>query len=909
MSLLRTVILVWVISFKLVFAFQDDLLKTCSQSGFCHRNRQYAKNIRESKKLHYLIDEDSLEFNTNTHNLRGYILKSVQANKKETKVSLPFTLDFIDGDKVRFRLDEDRSNSLDQPGINSRRYNCTETWAFGPDYTPLKQKATLKPPTVFNKKYTLIAGKFTVLLDPNNFRIEVQYNSKDVLTVNADNLLNFEHYRTIEENFENMNEEEEAFNMFKDSFADSKLDTIPFGPESVALDFKFHDISNLYGIPEHADSFKLRDTSKSDPYRLYNVDVFQYNLNSTMPMYGAVPLVIGIEDSMSIGLFWVNPADTWVDIRYEETGSSTHWMSESGIIDFIIIVHETPKLVTESYVNITGKPMLPLLPSIGYHQCRWNYNDEKDILSVDSLMDKWQIPYDFLWLDLEYTDQKRYFTWKPDAFPEPLRMLRKLYTTGRNLVTLIDPHIKTNYHISDSILSAGVAVKNAIQKPFFGQCWPGESLWIDTFSPLANKVWSKFVQTFVSYATNLYIWNDMNEPSIFDGPETTAPKDLIHHEGFEERAVHNLYGLTVHQATYDSYIDMNPNKRPFILTRAFFSGSQRTAATWTGDNLANWGYLQLSIPMILSQNIAGMPVAGADIAGFFGNPDDELLIRWYQAGMWYPFFRAHAHLDTKRREPYLFNEPTRSIVTQYIKLRYQLLPTFYTAFHDSHTRGVPIMNPMIYEHPRVPAFYDLDDQFYLGEQGILVKPVTTPGTDNVSVTFPAGIFYDLHTLKTAHVGLLETKIVPSPIHALPAYIEGGHIITKKEQYRRSSKLMQYDPYTLVIAPNVEGKATGRLYIDDGETFSYKEGQYLDIEMEYTRQALTGKVINKFESSDFNTVTIDKVIIAKYPGEQFGDSCTLQSNGAERDIKIVHDVHSHVVKNLGIKVGEDWKILL
>ena len=231
---------------------------------------------------------------------------------------------------------------------------------------------------------------------------------------------------------------------------------------------------------------------------------------------------------------------------------------------------------------------------------------------------------------------------------------------------------------------------------------------------------------------------------------TTAPKDLIHDNYIEERSVDNIYGLSVHEATYDAIksIYSPSDKRPFLLTRAFFAGSQRTAATWTGDNVANWDYLKISIPMVLSNNIAGMPFIGADIAGFAEDPTPELIARWYQAGLWYPFFRAHAHIDTKRREPYLFNEPLKSIVRDIIQLRYFLLPTLYTMFHKSSVTGFPIMNPMFIEHPEFAELYHIDNQFYWSNSGLLVKPVTEPGQSETEMVFPPGIFYQfaLYTL-------------------------------------------------------------------------------------------------------------------------------------------------------------------
>lgn len=214
---------------------------------------------------------------------------------------------------------------------------------------------------------------------------------------------------------------------------------------------------------------------------------------------------------------------------------------------------------------------------------------------------------------------------------------------GRNLVVLIDPHLKKDYEISDRVINENVAVKDHNGNDYVGHCWPGNSIWIDTISKYGQKIWKFFFERFIDLPadlTNLFIWNDMNEPSIFDGPETTAPKDLIHDNYIEERSVHNIYGLSVHEATYDAIksIYSPSDKRPFLLTRAFFAGSQRTAATWTGDNVANWDYLKISIPMVLSNNIAGMPFIGADIAGFAEDPTPELIARWYQAGLWYPFF-------------------------------------------------------------------------------------------------------------------------------------------------------------------------------------------------------------------------------------------------------------------------------
>ncbi|KAA6413100.1 MAG: Glucosidase 2 subunit alpha [Lasallia pustulata] len=195
-------------------------------------------------------------------------------------------------------------------------------------------------------------------------------------------------------------------------------------------------------------------------------------------------------------------------------------------------------------------------------------------------MDKHKIPYDVIWLDIEYTDNKKYFTWDPHTFADPIGMQKQLEAHDRKLVAIIDPPIKKEdgYRINDELKSKDLAIKNKDQQIYDGWCWPGSSHWIDSFNPAAITWW----QGLFSYSSwtgttpNTFLWNDMNEPSVFNGPETTMPKDNLHHDNWEHRDVHNLYGLTYHYATYNALLHRDPKspRRPFVLTRSFFAGSQ-----------------------------------------------------------------------------------------------------------------------------------------------------------------------------------------------------------------------------------------------------------------------------------------------------------------------------------------------
>ena len=280
------------------------------------------------------------------------------------------------------------------------------------------------------------------------------------------------------------------------------------------------------------------------------------------------------------------------------------------------------------------------------------------------------------------------------------------------MVVIVDPHLKADdsYHVFAQANAAELLVRSRDgTQPYIDKCWPGESGWLDYLNPSASEFWSSqfLFENFNGSTESLWIWNDMNEPSVFGGPEVTMDKSATHWpEGygagkpiFEHREVHNMYGFLMTEATFQGQSAARPGKRPFILSRAFFAGSQRHVAVWTGDSMASWAHLKLVTPMLLAISLSGISFVGSDIGGFFGNPDPELLIRWYETAIYTPFCRAHAHSDTARREPWLLEAEHTELVRRALKRRYALLPYLYTLFEHAHRSAAPIMRPMWYEFP------------------------------------------------------------------------------------------------------------------------------------------------------------------------------------------------------------------
>jgi mannosyl-oligosaccharide alpha-1,3-glucosidase len=619
----------------------------------------------------------------------------------------------------------------------------------------------------------------------------------------------------------------------------SHTDSKPHGPMSVGMDISFPSSKHLYGIPEHAASAVLQATTGEDahfkePYRLYNLDVFEYELDETMALYGEVPIVVSQSVTTgSVGVFWFNPTETFVDVATLSDHTRTHWMSESGVLDIFVMPGPDPLKLYKQYGILTGTTPLPPMFSLGYHQCRWNYKDEKDVAMVHSKFEELDYPYDVLWLDIEHTDGKRYFTWDKNLFPSPKEMQQNLAAQGRRMVTIIDPHIKRDdkYYIHKEATSKGLYIKDKDGvNDYDGWCWPGSSSYLDFTADHVRSWWAdQFAYNKYEGSTpTLFTWNDMNEPSVFNGPEVSMQKDLRNLKGEEHREWHNLYGMLFHRATAEGQIRRNkPNQdvRPFVLSRSFFAGSQKYGAIWTGDNTAEWEHLVVAAPMLLNLNTAALSFVGADVGGFFGNPDAELFTRWMQAGAYQPFFRGHAHHDSKRREPWMFDDETLVRLRRAAMTRYALLPFWYSVFYDAEITGMPVMRMIWMQYPKTEAVFSLDDQYMIGAD-LLVKPVTAEGIEELEVVFPTDhLWYDVQTMLKVSAAIktnkVLSKIVPSDIDTIPVFQRGGSIIPRKLRLRRSAMMMKTDPYTLFVALDDKYHATGNLHMDDEETFGYK----------------------------------------------------------------------------------------
>ncbi|KAF2905456.1 hypothetical protein ILUMI_00712, partial [Ignelater luminosus] len=441
-------------------------------------------------------------------------------------------------------------------------------------------------------------------------------------------------------------------------------------------------------------------------------------------------------------------------------------------------------------------------------------------------------------------------------------------------------------------------------------CWPGLSTYLDFLNPATQEFYSGLYtfDKFNGSTENTYIWNDMNEPAVFDdNKEKTFPKEVLHYGNVKHRDVHNIYGFLQTKGTYQGLINRSKNnKRPFILSRSHFAGSQRYTAIWTGDNTADWDHLAASLPMCLSEALAGISFCGADVGGFFKEPSEELIQRWYQVGAWLPFYREHSTFASKRREPYVFPKHVQTRIRAALRQRYIHLPLWYTLFWEHSQTGDPVISPLFYHYPDDPNILDLDTQLLVGSN-VMVAPVMKSDISLIDVYFPGGKdekWYDANTYNIYRGnGYLPINVT---LDSVPVYYRGGSVISRKDTPRPSSVDTYDDDYTLYVFPNSENCAEGFLYVDDMETFSYQQGEYAYIHLKFDNLILKSRF--KYYNIAYQANTKIGRIVYALPSLGI-KSAKIITKGLSKEVPITCGSHYVELSNLKLDIMDSFEVHL
>jgi alpha-glucosidase len=340
-----------------------------------------------------------------------------------------------------------------------------------------------------------------------------------------------------------------------------------------------------------------------------------------------------------------------------------------------------------------------------------------------------------------------------------------------------------------------------------GVVWPGWSVYPDFSNPLVRAWWGRAYATLLE-AGVAGIWHDMNEPTSFaltGGP--FLPLSTGHNmegQGGDHRQAHNLYALLMNRAGFESLCHFRPSQRPWLLSRSGWVSQARYAWNWTGDASTSWDSLRLTIPLVLGTGLSGQPYTGPDIGGFSGTPSAELYLRWFQLATFLPFFRTHSAYNTAQREPWVFGEPFTSIIRNYLRFRYRLMPYLYSLAWEVSQTGHPFVRPLFWNEPQAAELWQIDDEFMLGED-LLVAPLLEEGQMRRSVYLPAGNWTSLWD-EQVYSGPGEAEI-ECGLENIPVFVRHGSLLPMEEDHR----LVLH-----VFAPEPGRSVHYRLFSDAGD---------------------------------------------------------------------------------------------
>jgi alpha-glucosidase len=604
--------------------------------------------------------------------------------------------------------------------------------------------------------------------------------------------------------------------------------------------------------------------------KLWNTDNGAYGTDKGKRLYQTHPWVLGVrEDGTAFGIIF----DSSWKAELTTNSNKIEYNSEGSLFRVFVISRNSPQEVLKGLAELTGTIAMPPRWALGYQQCRFSYASEKRVMEIADTFRKKQIPCDAIWMDIDYMEGFRVFTFNKANFPNPKQLNASLHAKGFHSIFMIDPGVKvdSNYSVYKSGLANNIWVKDANGKEYHGKVWPGDCAFPDFTMPQTRKWWSGLYKDFMSNGID-GIWNDMNEPAVNDNelPKEsrlgTMPYNTRHQGGGGLPAgphllYHNAYGRFMVEASRNGILAANPAKRPFVLTRANLLGGQRYAATWTGDNFADESFMKVSVPMSITLGLSGQPFSGPDIGGFLGNTSADLWAKWLGFGVFLPFARGHACAGTNNKEPWAFGSDVEKTSRIALERRYRLLPYFYTLFYKAHETGLPIMAPAFFADLKNPQLRAEDQIFLLGNDLMVIPSFAK------NPKLPTGIW--------EHLNLVDGE--QSDPYQAQLLLKGGSIIPTGKIIQNTNE-KSLTPLTLYVCLDSKGTASGELYWDAGDGWGFNNGDYSLLKFQAAQKNGIIKINLTARSGKYpinNEIKQVKAVVVKN-GKTYQGSGTLKS---------------------------------
>ncbi len=534
--------------------------------------------------------------------------------------------------------------------------------------------------------------------------------------------------------------------------------------------------------------------------------------------------------------------------------------------DFYLFLGDDIKEITSNYSSFVGYPYFIRYKMLGYNQSRWTYKSQEEVYQLVNDFEKNDIPLDYIHLDINYMDGFRNLTIDKNNYPEFAKMAQDIKNKGIDLVVIYDAgdKVDTNYEIYN-YLSKNKLVATKDKKEYQNTVWPGASVFPNYFNSKTRAYKNKMIKKFIEKYNISGIWCDMNEPASFNGE---LPLDVDF--SYENRKLDNLEGHNVygeHMVKDIGKIFMDKCQRPYVFSRSAFATTAKYSFFWNGDNASLWHHLKLSIPQILSMNLSNLMFNGVDVGGFNNDTTKQLLMRWIEAGVFYPFLRNHTSIDTTHQEPFSFDKEATDVYRKMLRIRYTFMPYLYNQAYLMNHKGILFNAPLFYYYPNDEEAFKYNDEYFVGEN-VLVAPIVDKDVDKRIVYFPEGTWKDYLTGKE-YIGNKE-YIISMPLDTTGIFIKKNSIIPMT---KISNHLDKEKTDTLILSIYGD-EAKTEIYDDDGFSLDYIKGVFNIYKVEYKNKILSFNTINNKYYPSYKTIIICDFVNGKNITIPFESSFTI-----------------------------------
>ena len=675
---------------------------------------------------------------------------------------------------------------------------------------------------------------------------------------------------------------------------------------------------NIYGFGERTHDFKLNDGL----YTIWPNDCggtkYDNGLGG-MNQYSHQPIAIHKTkfENLWLGFVFLNTNAQDVSIRHDTNNTYLTHKTIGGIIDYYIIVNDSPEEIVKNIQTLLGIPPLPPLWAFGNHQSRYGYKKGQDFIDVYDSYKKNQIPIDSMWLDIDALQKFQMFTLNDDFKNIVPYIKDTIHKDGTKFIPIVDIGFsdeKNNQYIElgnklDIFIKSNYTKKNLI-----GKVWPGNTVFPDFFNPNIESFWNEGLSNYYKIIPYDGIWLDMNEPTnlqetgkcrgeLISDDQCTKDKNMYFEEDlpyipgyrkdlnkklsekslsenailYGNKTMYNVKPLISLLQTKQTFNYLNNNNqaiRPFVLSRSTTIGSGKYTYHWLGDNLSTFGNLKNSISGIFNFNIFGIPFTGSDICGFMENSSKDLCIRWYNLGTFYPFMRNHNFFNAKDQYPWSFGDDAMKIIHKDIQLRYTLIKYIYSQFFliSLNEKGA-YFKPLMFEFPEDDASYEnIEDKIMVGE-GLLLCAFYDDNQNAKKFKFPNANFNSFPDGKSivSHVAddnsnnnLEKNKVVElsGNLDVIHLFVRGGFILPYQdtnEKYIINTKQLRNEKINLIINIDDFKQSKGEIFYDNDETNTIEENKYYRVEMFFSEKKLTFNTFkNNLESYEYQDHILGKI---------------------------------------------------